>query len=199
MKKYGIMGGTFDPIHLGHMMIAEYIRDDLELDQIIYIPTGNPPHKQGYIDAEHRYNMVKLAIDENKNFSLSNIETAHKGYSYSVETIAKLKEDLDGKFYFIIGSDSLFQVRYWKNIEILSSLVEFACALRPGFEKSDKIESELEFLDKNYKTKIHIIKTPLYEISSTEIRKRILEGRTLKYVVPDKVIEYIKNNNLYER
>ena len=95
MKKYGIMGGTFDPIHLGHMMIAEYIRDDLELDQIIYIPTGNPPHKQGYIDAEHRYNMVKLAIDENKNFSLSNIETAHKGYSYSVETIAKLKEDLD--------------------------------------------------------------------------------------------------------
>lgn len=197
MKKFGLMGGTFDPIHIGHLMISEYIKEELGLDEIVFIPTGNPPHKTNSLIASHRYNMVKLAIEDNKGFSISDVETKRVKDSYSIETINILKEELQGKLYFIIGSDSLFNLKTWKKIEELATLVDFACAVRPHYARKEDIEQEVLYLKEKYGVNVHLVDSPLFEISSTEVRKRINNKKSVKYIVPDKVIEYIKENDLY--
>lgn len=197
MKKYGLMGGTFDPIHLGHLMISEYVKEDLGLDEVIFIPTGNPPHKTNYLPADQRYNMVSIAIRKNKSFKISDVETRRVKESYSIETINILKRELKGELYFIIGTDSLFDLKNWKDIETLSTLVDFACAIRPHYALQKEIEKEIAYLDRNYHTKIHMVNSPLYDISSTEIRKRLKAKKSVRYIVPDEVIDYIDRNNLY--
>ncbi|WP_455257415.1 nicotinate-nucleotide adenylyltransferase [Peptoniphilus asaccharolyticus] len=197
MKKYGIMGGTFNPIHLGHLMISEYIREDMRLDEIIFVPTGNPPHKKT-TDAELRYRMVELAVEENQYFSISDIEVRNSDISYTVDTITKLEKELDGKIYFIIGSDTLFQLKTWKKIDLLFEKVEFICAIRPEYVSTQILDLELKYLKQKYKAEIHIVETPLYEISSTDLRNRISKGKSVKYLIPDKVIEYIKEKELYK-
>ncbi|MBP2025454.1 nicotinate-nucleotide adenylyltransferase [Peptoniphilus stercorisuis] len=197
MKKYGLMGGTFDPIHLGHLMISEYVKEDLGLDEIIFIPTGNPPHKTDYLPADQRYNMVSIAIRENQDFKISDVETKRVKESYSIETINILKEELQGDLYFIIGSDSLFDLKNWKDIEKLATLVDFACAVRPHYALEKEIKKEIDYLDKKYHVRVHMVDSPLYDISSTKIRKRLKEKKSVKYIVPDEVIDYIDENNLY--
>lgn len=197
MKKYGIMGGTFNPIHLGHLMISEYIREDMQLDEIIFVPTGNPPHKKT-TDAELRYRMVELAVEENQYFSISDIEVRNSDISYTVDTITKLEKELDGKIYFIIGSDTLFQLKTWKKIDLLFEKVEFICAIRPEYVSTQILDLELKYLKQKYKAEIHIVETPLYEISSTDLRNRISKGKSVKYLIPDKVIDYIKEKELYK-
>lgn len=197
MKRYGIMGGTFNPIHLGHLMISEYIREDMKLDEIIFIPTGNPPHKQA-TDANVRYEMVKLAIEENKNFSISDVEVKRSDITYTVDTINELKDSLDGELYFIIGSDTLFQLKTWKKIDLLFQQIEFICAIRPDYVSEQILELELKYLKTKYGAKIHIVETPMYEVSSTELRKRIAENKSVKYLIPNNVIEYIKEKELYK-
>ncbi|MBL7575234.1 nicotinate-nucleotide adenylyltransferase [Peptoniphilus asaccharolyticus DSM 20463] len=197
MKKYGIMGGTFNPIHLGHLMISEYIREDMQLNEIIFVPTGNPPHKKT-TDAELRYRMVELAVEENQYFSISDIEVRNSDISYTVDTITKLEKELDGKIYFIIGSDTLFQLKTWKKIDLLFEKVEFICAIRPEYVSTQILDLELKYLKQKYKAEIHIVETPLYEISSTDLRNRISKGKSVKYLIPDKVIDYIKEKELYK-
>lgn len=197
MKKYGLMGGTFDPIHIGHLMISEFIKEELGLDEIVFIPTGNPPHKQNSLIADHRYNMVELAISDNKGFSISDVETRRVKESYSIETINILKKELNGKLYFMIGSDSLFQLKTWRKIEELAKLVEFACSIRPHYSEKEDIQREVIYLKEKYGVIVHLVNSPLFEISSTEVRKRIKDNKSVKYIVPDKVIEYININNLY--
>lgn len=198
MKKYGIMGGTFDPIHLGHLMIAEYIREEIELDEIIFVPTGNPPHKNKVTRAQDRYNMTKAAIEDNEFFTISDIETKNEGYSYSFETIGKFRKILDGKIYFIIGSDTLYQLKTWKKPEEIAQMTEFICALRPDFSDYDKLQSEVEKLNEKFGTVVHIVKTPRYEISSTDVRCGLKSGKSMKYVLSDKVKDYIEKNDLYK-
>ncbi|WP_036728494.1 MULTISPECIES: nicotinate-nucleotide adenylyltransferase [Peptoniphilus] len=195
MKKYGIMGGTFNPIHFGHLMISEYIRIEMELDKIIFIPTGNPPHKKT-IDAKFRFEMTSIAIEDNENFMISDIETNKIGNSYSIDTVKQLKNKLDGKFYFIIGSDTLFQLRTWKKFDELSEEVEFICAVRPNYTASEDLRKELKELEK-YNATVHVVETPLYEISSTDLRNRFKLNKSVKYLVPDNVIIYINDNKLY--
>lgn len=197
MKKYGIIGGTFNPIHFGHLMISEYIRVEMNLDKIIFIPTGNPPHKNNILDAKIRYKMVELAVSENDNFSISNIEVERKGISYSVETIKLLRKHLDGKIYFIIGSDTLFQLKTWKRIGELCESVEFIVAVRPEYMSTKTLDLELKYLSQKYGAVVNIVETPLYEISSTDLRNRIINRKSVKYLIPDKVINYIEENNLY--
>lgn len=191
------MGGTFDPIHIAHLIVGEYAIDEFGLDKIIFIPTGNPPHKENYTDAKLRFEMVKLAIEANENFILSDIETKKDGYSYSVETVSALNDSFDGKFYFIIGSDILFQLKTWKEIGILSKEVEFICALRPEFNLNKVFDMEMDYLRREFETKVNIIKPPLCDLSSTYIRNRILNEKSVKYLLPDKVINYINEHNLY--
>lgn len=199
MKKYGIFGGSFNPIHYGHLMICEYIKEEMGLDKVIFIPTGNPPHKEIGVSAEDRYEMVRLAISPNPDFEISDIETTRVNLSYTVETIRELKEIYkEEKLYFLIGLDSLFQLKTWKKIDDLSQEIEFVVALRPGYINKEEINNEIDFLRENFGTKINLIKTPLYEISSTDLRDRIHEGKSLRYLIPKKVLDYIEESGFYK-
>ncbi|MDU6743738.1 nicotinate-nucleotide adenylyltransferase [Peptoniphilus harei] len=199
MKKYGIFGGSFNPIHYGHLMICEYIKEEMGLDKVIFIPTGNPPHKDLGVSAEDRYEMVKLAISPNPDFEISDIETTRVKLSYTVDTIRELKKIYkEEKLYFLIGLDSLFQLKTWKKIGDLSQEIEFVVALRPGYIDKEEINNEIDFLRENFGTKINLIKTPLYEISSTDLRDRIHEGKSLRYLIPKKVLNYIEESGFYK-
>lgn len=199
MKKYGIFGGSFNPIHYGHLMICEYIKEEMGLDKVIFIPTGNPPHKEIGVSAEDRYEMVRLAISPNPDFEISDIETTRVNLSYTVDTIRELKKIYKGeKLYFLIGLDSLFQLKTWKKIGDLSQEIEFVVALRPGYIDKEEINNEIDFLRENFGTKINLINTPLYEISSTDLRDRIHEGKSLRYLIPKKVLDYIEESGFYK-
>lgn len=199
MKKYGIFGGSFNPIHYGHLMICEYIKEEMGLDKVIFIPTGNPPHKELELSAEDRYEMVRLAISPNPDFEISDIETTRVKKSYTVDTIRELKKIYkEEKLYFLIGLDSLFQLKTWMKIGDLSQEIEFVVALRPGYLDKEEINKEIDFLRENFGTKINLIKTPLYEISSTDLRDRIREGKSLRYLIPKKVLDYIEESGFYK-
>ncbi|MDU1176559.1 MAG: nicotinate-nucleotide adenylyltransferase [Peptoniphilus harei] len=199
MKKYGIFGGSFNPIHYGHLMICEYIKEEMGLDKVIFIPTGNPPHKDLGVSAEDRYEMVRLAISPNPDFEISDIETTRVNLSYTVDTIRELKKIYkEEKLYFLIGLDSLFQLKTWKKIGDLSQEIEFVVALRPGYIDKEEINREIDFLRENFGTRINLIKTPLYEISSTDLRDRIHEGKSLRYLIPKKVLDYIEESGFYK-
>ena len=199
MKKYGIFGGSFNPIHYGHLMICEYIKEEMGLDKVIFIPTGNPPHKELELSAKDRYEMVRLAISPNPDFEISDIETTRVKKSYTVDTIRELKKiHKEEKLYFLIGLDSLFQLKTWMKIGDLSQEIEFVVALRSGYLDREEINKEIDFLRENFGTKVNLIKTPLYEISSTDLRDRIREGKSLRYLIPKKVLDYIEESGFYK-
>lgn len=199
MKKYGIFGGSFNPIHYGHLMICEYIKEEMGLDKVIFIPTGNPPHKELELSAKDRYEMVRLAISPNPDFEISDIETTRVKKSYTVDTIRELKKIYkEEKLYFLIGLDSLFQLKTWMKIGDLSQEIEFVVALRPGYLDREEINKEIDFLRENFGTRVNLIKTPLYEISSTDLRDRIREGKSLRYLIPKKVLDYIEESGFYK-
>lgn len=197
MEKIGILGGTFNPIHYGHLMISEYLRDELNLDKVIYVPTGYSPHKINSISADIRYKMVEIAIKNNENFQISDVEAKSGEISYSVNTVKKLKENQPGEYFFLIGSDTIFQLKTWRKLEELSKEVHFVAALRPEYLEIDKIDEEIKYLKKNFNTQITIINGPLYQVSSTELRDRMKTKKSVRYLIPDEVIRFIRENNLY--
>ena len=197
--KIGIIGGTFDPIHNGHLIIGENIRDSLDLDEVIFIPAGQPPHKNGsyFQSAQDRLNMVSLTIESNPKFSLSDMEIKSKDTSYTFSTLKKLKEEnKETDYYFIIGADSLFNLDDWYRFKDLSKLTNFALRSRLGHSK-DEIMDRIRFLQDEYACNIIYLEGPLIEISSSEIRNRIRLNKSIKYLVPDPVKEYIEKHNLY--
>lgn len=199
-KKIGIMGGTFDPVHNGHLVLAENARIKFNLDKILFIPTGKPPHKDNnYITSNiHRYNMTLLAINSNPYYFLSSIETQREGITYTIDTIKYLKTKSNSTdFYFILGSDSLYQIHKWKDYEELLSLCNFIVAKRKGLDDR-KLENRIKELSQLYNSNIHILESPLIEISSTEIRERVKNRLSIKYLVPKAVELYINKNNLYK-
>lgn len=180
-------------------MICEYLKEELGLDKVIFIPTGNPPHKSLDVSAIDRYNMVKLAISSNPDFEISDIETNRVNLSYTVDTIIELKKIYENqKLFFLIGLDTLFQLKTWRKIEELSREIEFVVALRPKYIDIDEINRELKFLRENYGTIVEIIHTPLYEISSTELRTRIRDEKSVRYLIPNNVVNYIKESGFYK-
>lgn len=201
-RKIGISGGTFDPIHYGHLIVAEEIRESMALDKVIFIPSGDPPHKagKGVTEVEHRFNMVKLAIETNPHFEASSIEIEREGYSYTADTLSQLKQIYgeETSLFFMTGADVIPQLVNWRNFERLFSLCEFVAVLRPGFARQALL-SEIDYLKKNYKAIIHVEDTPLIGISSTIIREHVKKNKSIKYLVPEKVELYIKENNLYKQ
>lgn len=198
MKHIGIMGGTFNPIHNGHLFSAEAVRESLKLDMVLFIPTGNPPHKQNrdLIDCHHRFNMVKLAIEDNPNFILNDIEIKRKGTTYTVDTLCELHNLYYGnKFYFIIGFDTLKEIGTWKDIQRICQLCSFVVVNRNSTE--EEVEAEVKLKSEQFKAEIHVVNMPNIDISSTYIREKLHFKETIKYLTPDKVIEYIIHNNLY--
>lgn len=194
-KRIGISGGTFDPIHYGHLILAEQIREIMKLEKVIFIPSGNPPHKTKtkVTPAVHRFNMVKLATASNPNFEVSSIELEREGYSYTIDTLTQLKQIYgpDTSLYFMTGADVIPELVTWRNFDNIFPLCEFVAVLRPGFNRESLLK-EIEYYKKNYKAIIHIVDAPLIGISSTIIRERVREGKSIKYHVPESVEEYIK-------
>lgn len=187
--KIGILGGTFNPIHIGHLIIAEESREKLGLDKVIFVPTYLPPHKDnGNIAlANDRISMVKLAVSDNTNFTVSDIEIKRSGRSYTIDTIKQFKADYPkDELYFIIGSDLLEYLDDWKDLKEIIKIVKFIVVTRPGYPL-ERIPSYITTLP------IRAV-----DVSAFEIRSNIKENKSFRYLVPEKVYGYIKEKGLYK-
>ncbi len=195
--KTGLFGGTFDPVHTGHIELAKKVLSHFSLDRIIFIPAGNPPHKlsKERTDKFHRLNMVKLATEDFSGFEVSDFEVFSEKPSYSYITITHFKEKFpEDEIFFIVGADSFRDFPEWKNYETLISLCEFIVVSRPQIPKESYYE---KYKNIENLPKAEFIEDAYFDFSSTEIRKRMEENRSIKGLVPDKVENYIKTNKLY--
>jgi len=198
-NKIGIMGGTFDPVHIGHLIIAEESRVNFDLDKIIFVPTGEPPHKnlKNVTSAKHRYEMTLLSIMHNPYFYISDIEIKREGLTYTIDTIRYFKKRYPkSEIFFIIGADSLINIDKWKNSEELLRESKFIVAKRVGIEYS-LLEERINEINDKYSKIVFSVTTPYIDISSTDIRKRVKNGENIKYYLPLDVEAYIKKNRLY--
>jgi nicotinate-nucleotide adenylyltransferase len=200
IQRIGISGGTFDPLHHGHLIIAEDIRESFKLDKVIFIPSGLPPHKDTdkVTKAQHRYNMVEIGIENNPFFEASPIEINRPGYTYTIDTLTQLKSEYDKntKIYFITGADVIHKLLTWRNYQQIFKLCEFVAVLRPGFKKSSFLRAVNNIRTK-YGAVIHATEAPLIGISSTIIRDRVSKNKSIKYLVPEGIEQYIYENRLY--
>lgn len=197
MKRIGIFGGTFDPIHTGHLIMAENVKEQVHLDEVLFVPTGNPPLKDNSVvsPAEVRADMVKLAISSNSSFGLSRVEmdSLDGEKSYTVDTLLKLREEYSAeqvKFYLIIGMDQLIDLHKWKDPGKLFMLSEVVVINRPGYL--------IQQVENDYGRQCIYVPVPNIDISSTDIRFRIQEKRSIRYLVPGSVENYIVENKLYK-
>ena len=198
-NKIGIMGGTFDPVHIGHIIIAEESRVNFDLDKIIFVPTGEPPHKnlKNVTSAKDRYEMTLLSIMHNPYFYISDIEIKREGLTYTIDTIRYFKKRYPkSEIFFIIGADSLINIDKWKNSEELLRESKFIVAKRVGIEYS-LLEERINEINDKYSKIVFSVTTPYIDISSTDIRKRVKNGENIKYYLPLDVEAYIKKNRLY--
>lgn len=188
-KKIGILGGTFNPIHYGHLILAEQVLGQLNLDRVIFIPTYLPPHKSDkeIIAASDRLKMIELAVKGNPHFSVSDIEIRRKGKSYTIDTLRAIKSSYSSaELFFICGSDLVAEIPTWKDSDELIKMARFVLAKRPGFGK--------RLTGKNF-LKIGVAQV---DISSSLIRKLIRQGRSITYLTPYVVVKYIEKHKLYK-
>lgn len=200
MKKIGILGGTFDPVHNGHLILAEQARTDAGLDQVIFMPAMVQPFKLNVktAEGEHRYAMLQAAIAGNPYFSVSRKELDSPEISYTIHTLNECRAELgsDTEIYFIIGTDAFLNLEKWYAAEELLEGFCFAVGARPGY-KEQELKVLFGRLKEKFGTKIVEINNPEVEISSTDIKERIREGKSIKYLVPESVEDYIYRNGLY--
>lgn len=198
-KKTGIMGGTFNPIHMGHLLLAENAREAFDLDEILFIPSGLSYMKSGIpmVDKRMRLEMTRLAILDNPSFVLSSVEVEREGNSYTYETLELLRAaEPETEFFFIVGADSLFAMESWKKPEIIFRTCTVLAAVRDG-KNNDDLKEQIARLNKKYEARIGLIGMKEIFLSSTDIRERVREGKSIRYMVPDKVAGYIKEHRLY--
>lgn len=194
------MGGTFDPIHYGHLVAAEVSREEFCLDKVIFMPSGRPPHKQQRIitDAEQRYLMAVLAVSSNPTFEVSRLEVDKDELTYTFDTVAELQRIYgeNTKIYFITGADAVLELLTWYRIKELLGICSFIAVTRPGFDKYD-LEQKIGEITSKYNSEIICIEVPLLAISSTDIRERCRNGKTIKYLLPEAVEKYIGEKGFY--
>lgn len=197
MKKIGILGGTFNPIHLAHLYIAYEAKSQLNLDKVIFIPTGNPPHKKDkkVLEASLRYNMVYEAIKNYEDFEISKYEVEKEGYSYTFETLKQFKTK-DNELYFITGADCLMDIEKWKSPEEIFKLSKFVVFNRASYSKKN-LRIQKDKIEKKFNTTINFLDIIDLEISSSMIRERIDEGKRVDFFLPKEVLKYIEENNIY--
>jgi nicotinate-nucleotide adenylyltransferase len=198
-RRVGIFGGTFDPIHVGHLVVAEDCAFQLGLDLVLFVPVGQPPHKRGraITPADDRVRMVELAIADNPRFQLSRVDVDRPGPSYSVDTVAALLAELGpaARLFFIIGADSLADLPTWHQPERLVALCEIIAVNRPGYPRFDL--ARLEPAIPGARERIHRIEVPGLDIAASDLRQRIAEGRPIRYLVPEAVRRYLEEHQLY--
>ena len=199
--KIGVLGGTFDPIHLGHLIVAEDIREKLGLKEVLFIPAGQPwlkiKKEKQISTAEHRLAMVRLAVTPNPYFKVSTMEIERTGLSYSIDTVLELKAKLGARaeIYFIVGPDALAQLHRWKEPARLVELCQVVGIGRPGYARANL--SKLESSIPGASQRIMLVEVPKINISSTDIRKRVAQGLSIRYLVPEEVEKYIHEHGLY--
>ena len=197
--RLGIMGGTFDPIHYGHLVTAEQAREALSLDLVLFMPAGNPAFKQGkrVTPAEDRYAMTLLATAANDAFDASRFEIDREGVTYTADTLRALRDHYPNnvRLFFITGADAILEIVTWRNAEEMADLATFIAATRPGYnieQAKERIEASGIHFDVRY------IEIPALAVSSTYIRERVREGKSVRYLTSDSVVGYIRKNGLYQ-
>jgi len=201
-KRIGIMGGSFDPVHIGHLILAQDAIERLELSGVVFIPAAVPPHKQHLqrVNAEHRINMLRLATEGDLRLSVSDIELRRGGVSYTIDTVRALQEEQpEVEWVLTVGSDTLVDLHNWYRIDELLGLCEVATFLRPGQSCLEEIAEKVLVADV-HKSKLlsNVVEAHLIALSSTEIRMRIAEGLGIRYLVPPEVEMYIYEHGLYQ-
>lgn len=195
LKRIGVMGGTFDPIHNGHLMAAEAVRERLGLERVVFIPTGETPYKKrGVTPPRHRYAMAALAAQTNPHFTVSSLEISRKGFSYTADTMGEMRKlcDADAEIYFITGADVLEDMEGWRNFAGLAEICSFAAVKRPGYEATEAVGKLLK-----RGVRIEMVEAPALDISSSMIRRSLHTGGSVKYLMPGAVEKYIKLHGLY--
>lgn len=187
--RIGVMGGTFDPIHNGHLVAASEVADALKLDEVIFVPTGVPWHKKAVSSAEHRYLMTVIATAANPSFTVSRVDIDRPGVTYTIDTLQEIsKLHPDAELFFISGADAIAQILAWKDIELIWPLAKFIAVTRPGHKLELPITDEGD---------IQVLEVPALAISSTDVRERVIAQKPIWYLVPDGVVQYIAKHELY--
>lgn len=193
--RIGIMGGTFDPIHYGHLALGSTAAEDIELDRVLFIPTGAPWQKAGSVvsSPRHRWEMTRRAVKDDSRFSVNSVDIDRRGPTYAIDTVADVEREFGQpvSLFFIIGADTLEKLSTWHRVEELCYRVTFVAVNRPGHSRAN---AELPSL-----ASVRSVNMPGIDVSSTDCRKRVREGRTIRYFTPDPVIEYIDRENLYRQ
>ncbi len=196
----GLMGGTFDPIHMGHLVTAEEARQQFDLDYVIFVPTGTPPHKEMEKISlpEHRYLMTSLAVMSNPYFFVSTVEINAEGPTYTIDTVRHFSgsEKEGPEVFFITGADAILEIFSWKDYEELLRLCTFIAVSRPGYSL-DRFRETLDQACPEMVNKVHLLEIPALAVSSTYIRERVALGKTIKYLTPEPVEQYIRKHGLY--
>jgi nicotinate-nucleotide adenylyltransferase len=213
-KKIGLFGGTFNPIHLGHLRGAEEIWQAFQLEKVIFIPSSIPPHKvtEKVIEAKHRLEMVKLATSTNPHFSTSDLELSRPGKSFSVDTLRFFRERQEDTFFFILGGDAFVEIETWKDFQDLFSLCHFIVMARPGSQKNVSSSPFPETLIPAFRYepaerawihrsghRVSFKEISFLDISSTKVRELIAKGETVRYLIPAEVEAYIQTHGLYRQ
>jgi nicotinate-nucleotide adenylyltransferase len=192
------MGGTFDPIHIGHLILADQARERLELDEVLFVPAGDPPHKPDQVvaGADDRFEMVRLAVEDNEHFECSTVELDRAGPSYTIDTIREILGLLGGstRVYLLMGADEARELMSWRDPYGIQALATIVVADRPGSSFEDAIEP----LPKDFARKLVQLEMPGVDVSSTDIRERVRTGRSIRYLVPQAVEDYVLQNRLYD-
>ncbi|EKQ55117.1 MULTISPECIES: nicotinate-nucleotide adenylyltransferase [unclassified Clostridium] len=201
MKRYGIIGGTFDPIHYAHLYIAYEAKEQLDLDEVVFMPAGTQPLKADSMitDPKLRYDMVKAAIEPFSEFSISDYEIEKGGLSFTYETLEYFKENIhdeEKELFFITGADCLFNMEKWREVQRIFSLATLVVFSRGGISKTEMLERK-QIIEKKYNGKIIILDLKRLEISSTEIRELVKHNKRIDFFVPQKVVDIIYEKGLY--
>ncbi len=201
MEKIGIMGGTFNPPHFGHFAIAQQAKQTLELDKVLFIPTGRIVYKRADMGASgwDRYNMLKSVIDKNKDFELSDMELVQDETTYTANTLKKLKDGVykNSRIFFIVGADSLDYMEHWHNPKQIFDLCTVAVVGRMQIGE-ERLEKKIAELKGRFAAKIVKVDMPYMDVSSTILRDSLRRGGSIRYLTDDSIIEYIKSHRLYK-
>lgn len=201
MGRIGIMGGTFNPIHVGHLLLAQYALEENDLDEIWLLPTGCSYMKRedNAISPKERYHMTKLAVSDNSNMRCMDIEIKREGYTYTYETLEQLRNLYpEQEFYFIFGADCLFSIERWKEPQKIFDNCTIIAAVRSGASMEEMEEKKAE-LAASFQARIILMPFLQLELSSTAIRERVRTGKSIRYMVPDAVLKYIEEKNFYRQ
>ena len=198
-ERIGVLGGTFNPPHNGHIAIADIAKREFDLGKVLFLPLGTPPHKEleGVLSREQRLAMAKLIVAERPWLELSTIELEREGYTYTIDTLRYLNANMRADIWYIIGADTLFELETWREHEKVFELCTFACIGRPG-DDVESVRLQARYLEEKYGKKIYISEASGPDISSTDLRELIAHGASVRGLVPNSIADFLESNHVFE-